>query len=201
VGKIYPEIDAKLTRWIGNQLMFFVATAPELGGHVNVSPKGPIESLCVVDPHTVAYLDQIGSGAETLAHLLQNGRICLMLCAFQKAPRIIRLHGRGEVLLPGSNGYDELHQRFDIAAIPGAEHATRAVIRVEVERIADSCGYGVPLLSFEAHRPQAEAWVEHMLAKGEAALPAYAAAHNAESIDGIPALPVEPGTFRIADAG
>ena len=188
VGKVYPEIDAKLGRWIGSQLMFFVATAPELGGHVNVSPKGPIESLCVVDAHTIAYLDQIGSGAETLAHLRQNGRICVMLCAFQEAPRIIRLHGRGEVLLQGSDGYDELHRRFDLAAIPGAEHATRAVIRIEVERIADSCGYGVPLLAFEAHRPQAEAWVAHMLAKGETSLPAYAAKHNAESIDGMPAL-------------
>ena len=81
VGKVYAEIDAKLGRWIGSQLMFFVATAPEPGGHVNVSPKGPIESLCVVDAHTIAYLDQIGSGAETLAHLRQNGRICVMLCA------------------------------------------------------------------------------------------------------------------------
>jgi hypothetical protein len=188
MGKMYPEIDAKLRRWIGNQLMFFVATAPELGGHVNVSPKGPIESLCVVGAHTIAYLDQIGSGAESLAHLRQNGRICVMLCAFQKAPRIIRLHGRGEVLLPGLDGYDELHCRFDLASIPGSEHATRAVIRVEVERIADSCGYGVPLLAFEAHRPHAEAWVAHMLAKGEAALPAYAAKHNAESIDGMAAL-------------
>jgi hypothetical protein len=95
-----------------------------------------------------------------------------MLCAFQKAPRIIRLHGRGELLLPGSDDYDELHRRFDLAAIPAAEHATRAVIRVEVERIARSCGYGEPLLAFEAHRPQAEAWVTHMLAKGEASLAA-----------------------------
>ncbi|MDX6628055.1 MAG: hypothetical protein QOH00_301 [Gaiellales bacterium] len=188
MGKIYSEIDAKLGRWIGSQPMFFVATAPDVGGHVNASPKGPIESLCVVDPHTIAYLDQIGSGAETLAHLRQNGRICVMLCAFQEAPRIIRLHGRGEVLLPGSDGYDELHRRFDLAAIPGAEHATRAVIRVEVDRIADSCGYGVPLLAFEGQRPQAEAWVARMLAKGEAALPEYVATHNAESIDGIPAL-------------
>ena len=92
------------------------------------------------------------------------------------------------MLLPGSDDYDELHRRFDLAAIPGAEHATRAVIRVEVERIADSCGYGVPLLAFEAHRPQAEAWVAHMLAEREASLPAYAAKHNAESIDGMPAL-------------
>jgi hypothetical protein len=188
VGKVYPEIDAKLARWIKRQAMFFVATAPELRGHVNVSPKGPIESLCLVDPHTVAYLDQIGSGAETLAHVRENGRICVMLCAFQGPPRIVRLHGRGQVLLPGADGYEALHGRFEVAAIPGAEHATRAVIRIEVERIADSCGYGVPLMAFEGNRPQAEAWVERMVAKGVAALPEYAAAHNTESIDGMPAL-------------
>ena len=189
MGKIYPKIDAKLERWIAAQCMFFVATAPREGGHVNVSPKGPIDSLCVVDPHTIAYLDQIGSGAETVAHLRQNGRICVMLCAFQGPPRILRLHGRGQVLLPGSDGYDDFQRRFDVAAIPGAEHATRAVIRVDVERIADSCGYGVPLLALEGQRPQAEAWVANKLAKGgPEALSDYAAAHNAESIDGIPAL-------------
>lgn len=188
MGKIYPRIDAKLERWIAAQWMFFVATAPQEGGHVNVSPKGPIDSLCVVGPHTIAYLDQIGSGAETVAHVRQNGRICVMLCAFQGPPRILRLHGSAQVLLPGSDGYDDLRQNFDIAAIPGAEHATRAVIRVDVERIADSCGYGVPLLAFEGERPQAEAWVAHMVAKGAGALPDYAAAHNAASIDGIPAL-------------
>jgi hypothetical protein len=188
MGKVYPEIDAKLARWITRQPMFFVGTAPERGGHVNVSPKAPIESLCLVDPHTIAYLDQIGSGAETLAHVRENGRICVMLCAFQGPPRIVRLHGRGQVLLPGSDGYEVLHRRFNVAAIPGAEHATRAVIRVEVERIADSCGYGVPLMAFEEQRPQAEAWVGHMLAKGAAALPEYAATHNSESIDGMPAL-------------
>ena len=188
MGKVYPEIDAKLERWIKRQPMFFVATAPELGGHVNVSPKGPIESLCLVGPHTIAYLDQIGSGAETLAHVRENGRICVMLCAFQGPPRIVRLHGTGQVLLPKSDRYDALHAQFDLPAIPGAEHATRAVIRIEVQRIADSCGYGVPLMAYEGQRPQAEAWVEHMVAKNPAALPEYAAAHNAKSIDGMPAL-------------
>jgi hypothetical protein len=106
----------------------------------------------------------------------------------QGPPRIVRLHGRGHVLVPGSDGYEVLQRCFDLAAIPGSEHATRAVIRVEVERIADSCGYGVPLMAFEAERPQAEAWVGHMLAKGVAALPEYAATHNSTSIDGMPAL-------------
>ena len=81
MGKVFAEIDDKLARWIRDQQLFFVATAPEIGGHINLSPKGPIESLKVLDPHTIAYLDLIGSGAETVAHLRQNGRICVMLCA------------------------------------------------------------------------------------------------------------------------
>ena len=101
MGKVFAEIDDKLARWIRGQQMFFVATAPEIGGHINLSPKGPIESLKVLDPHTIAYLDLIGSGAETVAHLRQNGRICVMLCAFQGPPRILRMHGHGTVLTSG----------------------------------------------------------------------------------------------------
>ena len=99
MAKVFDTIDDKLAAWIGRQRMFFVGTAPSGdGGHVNVSPKGPIESLRILDPHTVAYQDVIGSGAETIAHLRDNGRIVVMLCAFEGPPRILRLHGRGEVL-------------------------------------------------------------------------------------------------------
>src|SRR5438477_13150513 len=108
MGKVFEGIDERLAAWIGAQHLFFVATAPDHGGHVNVSPKGPIESLVVVDAHTIAYLDLIGSGAETAAHLRQNGRICVMLCAFSGPPRILRLHGRGAVLQPDADGYEEL---------------------------------------------------------------------------------------------
>ena len=99
MAKIFDAIDARLAAWIARQRMFFVATAPSGdGGHVNVSPKGPIETLRVLDEHTVAYLDLVGSGAETVAHLHDNGRIVVMLCAFEGPPRIVRLHGRGQVL-------------------------------------------------------------------------------------------------------
>src|SRR3954466_203698 len=99
MGKVFDEIDEKRGAWIGGQRMFFVSTAPSgADGHVNVSPKGPIESLRVLDTHTVAYLDVVGSGAETIAHLRDNGRIVVMLCAFEGPPRILRLHGRGTVL-------------------------------------------------------------------------------------------------------
>jgi hypothetical protein len=182
MGKVYDAIDAKLAAWIGRQRLFFVGTAPSgAGGHVNVSPKGPIESLRVLDPHTVAYLDIIGSGAETIAHLRDNGRIVVMLCAFEGPPRIVRLHGRGEVLPPDAVD-------FDVTMPPGSE---RAVISVAVDRIADSCGYGVPVMSFDGHRPQYEAWAQSKRLKhGPRALERYMARHNARSIDGLPAADV-----------
>src|SRR4051812_30678361 len=181
MSKVFDEIDEKLAAWIGRQRMFFVGTAPSgADGHVNVSPKGPIESLRILDPHTVAYLDVIGSGAETVAHLRDNGRIVVMLCSFEGPPRIVRLHGRGEVLAPDAI-------EFDGPAPPPATE--RAVIRIEVERIADSCGYGVPGMRFEGHRPQYAAWAETKVRNGgERALDEYMARHNERSIDGLPAV-------------
>src|SRR5215204_3971557 len=102
MGKVYERIEDHQKEWIARQAMFFVGSAPLAGdGHVNVSPKGPIGSLAVLDDHTVAYLDIVGSGAETIAHIRENGRVVVMLCAFQGPPRILRLHGRGEVALAG----------------------------------------------------------------------------------------------------
>ena len=181
MAKVFDAIDPRLAAWIARQRMFFVATAPSGdGGHVNVSPKGPIETLRVLDEHTVAYLDLVGSGAETVAHLHDNGRIVVMLCAFEGPPRIVRLHGRGEVLDSGAVDFPEA------TALP-EQH--RTVIRVEVERIADSCGFGVPLMAYEGERPQSLAWAQSRLAKGgPGALDEYVAEQNAVSIDGLPAL-------------
>jgi len=188
MGKVFDGIDDRLARWIADQQLFFVGTAPRRDGHVNVSPKGPIESLLVIDPRTVAYLDLIGSGAETIAHLRDNGRICLMLCAFAGPPRILRLHGRGEVLEPGDDGHADLLDRFRGAPIPGADDASRSIIRIAVDRIADSCGFDVPLMTPRGRRPQREAWVAKKIADGESALADYVAEHNAASIDGLPAI-------------
>src|SRR5918911_3395392 len=142
MGKVFDAIDEKLAAWIGRQPMFFVGTAPLAGeGHVNVSPKGPIGSLSVLDDHTVAYLDVTGSGAETIAHLRENGRIVVMLCAFDGPPRILRLHGRGEVVLADDPRFAELLERGAFAQ-PSVAASRRAVIVVHVERVADSCGYG-----------------------------------------------------------
>ena len=169
MAKVFDAIDARLAAWIARQRMFFVATAPlAADGHVNVSPKGPIETLRIVDEHTVEYVDHVGSGAETAAHLRENGRICLMLCAFEGPPRIVRLHGRGEVIP---------------AADPG--DGLRAVVRVHVERIADSCGYGVPRMDYVGERPQREAWLR---SKGGDGVRTYVEERNAESLDGLPAF-------------
>jgi hypothetical protein len=189
MANVYDHIDARLRTWIGKQALFFVGTAPLHGdGHVNVSPKGPIGSLRVLDEHTVAYLDVIGSGAETIAHLRENGRIVIMLCAFDGPPRILRLHGRGEAVAPGDPRFDELLGRcaFEEPAIP---ESRRAIVLVEVRRVADSCGYGVPLMRFERLRPHAPAWAaKKVRVGGTEALDAYQREKNARSLDGLPAV-------------
>lgn len=181
MGQIYDAITDELAAWIGRQAMFFVATAPGGdGGHVNVSPKGPIESLRVIDPLTVAYLDLVGSGAETVAHLRENGRICLMFCAFDGPPRILRLHGTGAVLEVGAIEFG------DLGELP---EQRRTVIRVDVERVATACGFGVPLMDLVGERNNARRWAEGKLAKdGPGALEDYKAQKNTTSIDGLPAI-------------
>jgi hypothetical protein len=191
VGRTYDGIDERQRDWIAEQALFFVGTAPLDGdGHVNVSPKGPIGTLRVLDDHTVAYLDVVGSGAETIAHLRENGRIVIMLCAFDGPPRILRLHGRGEHVLPGDPRFDDLLGRcaFDE---PEVSESRRAVVIVDVTRVADSCGYGVPLMSYEGQRPhQAASSAKRVRVHGPGAYREYQREHNAESLDGLPA--VEP---------
>src|SRR5262249_11585167 len=152
-------IDERLERWIAAQPLFFVGTAPLDGdGHVNVSPKGPIETLRVLGPGSVAYLDFVGSGAETVAHLRENGRIVIMLCAFAGPPRIVRLHGRGSVAVAGEPGFEELLASCGFSSVDGVPEARRSIVTVELDRIADSCGYGVPLMEFQGQRQHMELW-------------------------------------------
>ncbi len=179
MGKQYDAIDGKLEDFMSRQHVFFVATAPLAGdGLVNVSPKG-LDSFRVLGPRTVAYLDLTGSGIETVAHLKENGRIVIMFCAFDGPPRIVRLHGRGEVVEPGAPEFDDLAGRFPDH--PGV----RSVIRVHCHRIQDSCGFGVPRMTFEEDRTQLPAYAER---KGPEGLAEYKATKNAVSLDGLPGL-------------
>jgi hypothetical protein len=187
--KVFDGINEHQRGWIARQALFFVGTAPlDADGHVNLSPKGPIGSLRVLDDHTVAYLDVVGSGAETIAHLRENGRIVVMLCAFDGPPRILRLHGRGEIVLADDPRFGELLERGGFED-PDLPEARRAIILVEVTRVADSCGYGVPLMSYEGMRPHAPASTAKALrTKGPEAMRDYQREHNRASIDGLPAV-------------
>ena len=189
MGRQYDTIDEHLASWIARQSVFFVGSAPlAADGHVNVSPKGPIGSLRVLGPTTLAYLDIYGSGAETIAHLRENGRIVVMLCAFSGPPRILRLHGHGELLRPGGDGFEALLEQaaFEDPSIP---EARRAIVRVEVSLIADSCGYGVPLLAYEGERPHSTLSARKRLRTGGPdAIATYVEERNASSLDGLPAI-------------
>lgn len=179
MAKVHPRLDAGLQQWIARQKVFFVATAPLSGsGHINCSPRGG-DFLRVLDEHTVAWLDLTGSGAETIAHLKENGRIVIMFCAFSGPPKVLRLHGRGEALPAGTSEFSRLRPLFPEA------YGDRAIIRVNVERISDSCGYGVPLLDFRAERDNLDRWTR---AKDPEELAQYQADRNATSIDGLPGL-------------
>jgi hypothetical protein len=194
MGKLYPELDQRLRKFIAAQPIFFVATAPCLtadggGGHVNVSPKGYRDTFAVLGPHQVAYLDLTGSGAETIAHLRQNGQITIMFCAFDTAPKILRLYGTGRIVLPGDERWDDLAGNF--GGHPGAGNAygsERAIIVVDVHRIADSCGYSVPVMELKEERDLLLGWSDR---KSPAGLTAYRAEKNGVSIDGLPAI--DPG--------
>ena len=179
MGQSYSELTPALVEWIERQHVFFVATAPLAGdGLVNCSPKG-LDTFRVLDPRTVGYLDLTGSGVETIAHLRENGRIVVVFCSFDDPPKILRLHGRGRPLLPDEAEFAALRGRFPDQ--PGV----RAIVRVEVERIADSCGYGVPRYEPRGER---ETLAKASRQKGEDGLARYRAEHNRRSLDGLPGL-------------
>jgi hypothetical protein len=180
LGKTYDEITSDVAAWIARQRVFFVATAPlKADGLVNCSPKG-LDTLRVLGPRTVAYLDLTGSGIETVAHLRANGRIVLMFCAFDGPPKIVRLHGRGTVLTPADPAFADLRLQF------GPERpGERSIVRIEVTRVSDSCGFGVPRYEFAGERDQLAKWAQ---AKGEVGLAAYRAAKNAASVEGLRGL-------------
>jgi hypothetical protein len=179
MSKIYDSIDDALAGFIRKQHLFFVATAPlDPEGHLNLSPKG-LDTFRILDPLTVAYLDLTGSGVETIAHLIENGRIVMMFCAFEGPPKVLRLYGRGEVVTVRDKRFPQLTKLFPEMA------GTRAVIKVAINRIADSCGWAVPRYRYEAERDQLIEWAER---KGPSGVAKYWSDTNRGNIDGLPGL-------------
>jgi hypothetical protein len=179
MGSAINFIKPELYPWITKQKMFFVATAPMLeDGHVNCSPKG-LDSFRILDERTVVYQDLVGSGAETIAHIKDNGRVTIMFCALDGPPKIVRLYGKGLVVLPGDEAFDGIHAQFD------PHIGLRSYILLHVERVSESCGYSVPIYEYKHHRDVLDKWAEH---KGTEGVAQYIQEKNKESIDGLPAL-------------
>ena len=180
MGTVHDGIDDGLRDWIERQHVVFVATAPsDPSGLVNLSPKGMVDTFTVVDRHCCAYLDLTGSGAETVAHLRDNGRITAMWCAFDGPPRIVRCHGTGRFVTPDDAEFESWRERF------GPHRGARAVVVVDVIRVADSCGYAVPLMEFVGERDRLVRWTE---SRTDEELEQYRRDRNAVSIDGLPAF-------------
>jgi hypothetical protein len=180
MGKVHEGISAELEAFLERQSVFFVATAPLASdGHVNVSPKGFDGTFAVLDEHRVAFLDLTGSGVETIAHVRENGRITIMFCSFEGPARIVRLSGTATVVTCDDAGFADRAARF--ASYPGA----RAVVTVELDRVADSCGYGVPRMTLVGQRDRLHSWAR---AHGDDGLRDYRAEKNHSSIDGLPGL-------------
>jgi len=182
MSKLHEQIEPELAEWIRNQRVFFVASAPlSAEGHVNVSPKGG-EAFRVLGSHEVVYQDYTGSGAETASHLRENGRIVIMFCAFEGAPKIVRLHGKGTVITPENPRFAEFQEQFP----PNA--GTRAYVHIAVTRVSDSCGFSVPFFDFKEPRETLDRWAD---AQGAEKMAAYRATKNQVSIDGLPAFSPE----------
>jgi hypothetical protein len=182
VATVLEAIDDKLAGWLLAQPVFFVGTAPlAADGHVNVSPKGMGGTFAVLGPHRVAYLDYFGSGVETVAHLRENGRIVIMCCAFTGPPKIVRLHGRGRFVRPADDEFDALRGRF----AKDRQLGVRSVVVIDVDRIADSCGYSVPLMDYVGDRDILDRSHER---RDDTYFDAYALTRNGESIDALPGL-------------
>lgn len=190
MGRTYDEVDETIGAWIARQPMFFVATAPlQADGHINVSPKGGNGTLRKLGPRRFAFLDLVGSGIETVAHLRENGRIVLMFCAFEGPPKVLRLHGTGRVLQSGDPDFQELLTAFDLT--PELELTLRSIIDIDVTRISDSCGFGVPRMEFVEERRQLVRWALHQRrGHGDEWKTKFVAWNNLKSLDGLPGMDI-----------
>ncbi|MGH2945068.1 MAG: pyridoxamine 5'-phosphate oxidase family protein [Solirubrobacteraceae bacterium] len=188
MAKVFPEIGDGLRAFIEAQPVFFVGTAPSgSDGHVNVSPKGGRGLFRVTGPHGFAYVDLIGSGIETVAHLRDNGRIVVMFASFEGPPKIVRLHGRGRVVQQADEGFAGLLAGFEVSE--EQLRSVRSIVAIDVTRVSDSCGFVVPRMSYEGERDQLYRYADNRIRKlGPDAMQAYCDAENAESLDGLPGL-------------
>ena len=176
MAKIYEALTPELISFIERQKIFFVATAPLAAeGHVNLSPKGH-DTLRVLSPSRVAYLDFTGSGNETAAHVSENGRITFMFCSFDRKPSILRLYGQGRSVLPDDAEWAGLADRFELRL------GTRQIITADLEFVQTSCGYAVPFMEFVGERDLLDRSAQ---AKGEEGLETYWATKNTRSLDGL----------------
>lgn len=174
-----PTLSPEHSDWIRKQKMFFVATAPmKEDGHVNCSPKG-LDSFRIINETTVAYQDLVGSGVETIAHIRDNKRVTIMFCAFEGPPKILRIYGEGEVILPSDEKFSEFQNHFPLHA------GTRSFIVVHVQEVSSSCGYSVPVYEFKQHRDVLDKWVDR---KGEDGIRNYISENNKLSLDGLPGI-------------
>lgn len=179
MAKVHDTITPAIQEFIAKQHMFFVASAPLTGhGHVNLSPKG-LDAFRILSPNRVAYLDLVSSGNETSAHMLENGRITLMFCAFEGSPNIVRLYGKGYTVLPTHPEWAELSQHFTLYP------ATRQIIVAEISRVQTSCGYGVPLYGYVGERDHHFKWADTLGVEG---LETYRNEKNLVSMDGLPTV-------------
>lgn len=178
MAKQFPALDDSHGDFIARQHIFFTASAAE-GTHVNISPR-EASAFRVLGPNSVCYLDQTGSGAETAAHLKAGGAMTIMFCSFEKNPLILRLYGQGHSLVRGTDDYQALLAKaYDGVESPGA----RQIVRLDVDLVQTSCGYGVPFFEFVAERGQLKTWAA---AQGPDGVAAYRARKNVQSIDGLP---------------
>ena len=179
MAKLYENLDERLRNFIAKQKMLFVTSAPlAADGHVNISPKG-FDSFRILDDTTVAYLDWFGRGVESIAHIKENGRFVIMFCSFDRAPLILRLHGKASAIEPTDKEWPELYPLFNETRL------ARSIIKLSIDRITDSCGWGVPMFEFQGDREQFEKYDEQ---KSDAELRKNQLKWNMESVDGLPGV-------------
>jgi len=182
MSTVHSYIDDEIREFILAQKMFFVGSAPlDSEGHVNISPKG-LDSFRILGDHKVAYLDLTGSGAESAAHITENGRMVIMFCAFDGPPNIVRLHGKATHHTLGTESFDALKHHFnDFKDSAGA----RSIFELDVTRVSDSCGYAVPLYDYQGQRDTLTRYAEN---KGVEGMKDYRRLKNTKSIDGLPSV-------------